>query len=372
MINIFGVIGTDVTFVDVMEQIQNDKSSELDVLIYSVGGSLYEGLAIHDALKNDPRKVTTTILGLGASSASAIFSAGDVRLVGDASEFMIHNVLVNSTGGNKYELMETVKSLDNEDQKLINIYESITSLSREELEQMMKKETKLNAAEAIEYGFATGKVNTMAMVAQFNNKTKDDKKMSDIEEKQVKGFFALCKEFFNKSETSEPVAEKAMDEEEEKKAMDEEEAKQYAESEKAMEEDPKAEEEEEPKAEEEEPKADEDSEEVKALKEKVASLELELQNKKELVNKKQDLIIDGIKDNKITLAQSKEYFAMSVDDVETCLLNASENSNGYGEDGIKPETSLNYHEQYKAITDPVERNKFYHNNIDKIQKDKFK
>ena len=180
MINIFGVIGQDVTFVDVMNQMQADTSEELDVLIYSVGGSLYEGLAIYDALKKDGRKVTTTILGLGASSASAIFSAGDNRLVGDASEFMIHNVLVNSTGGNKYELMETVENLDKEDQKLITIYESITSLSREEIEEMMKVETKLNADKAIELGFATGRANTMAMVAQFNNKTKDED-MSDIE-----------------------------------------------------------------------------------------------------------------------------------------------------------------------------------------------
>ena len=365
MINIFGVIGQDVTFVDVINQMQADTSEELDVLIYSVGGSLYEGLAIYDALKKDGRKVTTTILGLGASSASAIFSAGDERLVGDASEFMIHNVLVNSTGGNKYELMETVESLDKEDQKLITIYESITSLSREEIEEMMKVETKLNADKAIELGFATGRANTMAMVAQFNNKTKDED-MSDIEEKQVKGFFALCKEFFNKSETSEPVAEVAMDEEEEKEMKAEEPAEVEAMEEYDEEEAEKAEDEEE-----EEMKAEES--EVDALKARISELETALEAKldKEAEAKKQALVFEAIKDNKLTLAQGKDMIAMSVEDVEASLEEAKENSSGYGDQG-SPEEIVNMHEQYKAISDPAERSAFYHANKAQIKKDKLK
>ncbi|MAR20423.1 MAG: hypothetical protein CML44_13720 [Rhodobacteraceae bacterium] len=335
MINIFGVIGQDVGFVDVMEQIQADKSEELDVLIYSVGGSLYEGLAIYDALKNDNRKVTTTILGLGASSASAIFSAGDVRLVGDASEFMIHNVLVNGTGGNKYELMETVNKLDNEDQKLISIYESITSLSREDLESMMKVETKLNAEQAIELGFATGKANTMAMVAQFNNKIKDED-MSDIEEKEVKGFFALCKEFFNKSE--EPVA---MDEEEEEDAKAESE-----EAPEAMEEKEEAE-----AMDEEEEEAEDSDEEMEALKAKVAELELALEAKldKEVEAEKQSLVFEAIKDNKLTLAEGRDVMALGLEDVQAKLEEASISPSGYEKGSAPVAESIDHYAEYKAL-----------------------
>ena len=319
MINIFGVIGVDVTFVDVMDEITAEKGDKIEVLIYSPGGSLREGLAIYDALKADSRPIHTTILGLGASSASAIFCAGDDghRLVGDASEFMIHNVLVPPVvGGNKYELIEIAQDLDEEDQKLISIYESVTNLSREEIEAMMKIETKLDADKAIELGFASGKANTMAMVAQFNIKNKESNMATD--EKDEKGFFAMCKAFFS-NEAPEAVAEEV-------KAEDDEEMK--AEDEAPQEEESEA------KAEGEEEEAEEEAQadsEVEALKAEIVQLksDLEAKHKAEFIAKK-DQVFEAIADNKLTFSEAKNLMDESSEVVTEKLKGLEANATGYG------------------------------------------
>ena len=83
MINLFGVVGADIKASEVMREIQAYEGDTIDVVINSVGGSVYEGMAIYGALKNDPRPVKTTILGIGASIASVIFMAGDEREISD-------------------------------------------------------------------------------------------------------------------------------------------------------------------------------------------------------------------------------------------------------------------------------------------------
>tara|TARA_R110001606_G_scaffold43244_1_gene114744 strand:+ start:1076 stop:2137 length:1062 start_codon:yes stop_codon:yes gene_type:complete len=330
MINIFGVIGKDVKFTDVMDQVAAEKGEVLNVLIYSVGGSLMEGLAIYDGLKSDPRKVKTTIFGLGASSASAIFCAGDERLVGDASEYMIHNVLVPQVGGNKHELREVAEMLDAEDQKLISIYEAVTGLSRDKIESMMKIETKLNADQAIEMGFATGKANTMAMVAQFNNKKTEVNNMSELDEKEkgfLAGLFAKCG-FNPKAEL-----EAKEDEEDDPKAMEDEE------------EEAKAEDSEDPKAMEHEKEKEEMKAEIAQLKEQLsAKLDKEVEAEKHV------LIFEAIKENKLTLAEGRDSMALGLEDVQAKVEQASISPSGYEKQHLKVDAVVNHADEYLALS----------------------
>ena len=364
MINIFGVIGRDVTFKQVFEQIQNDKSEELDVFIFSPGGSLMEGLAMYSALKEDPRRVKTTIMGQSASASTLPFMAGDERVMNDVDELMIHNVLVTQAGGNKYELEELANELDSEDQKLIEIYTAETGLTAEAVAEMMKAETKLNADKAIELGFATGKTETMALVALLQNNNQGETEMSEPKEiEKEKSFFAMCKDFFSNSseEVSEPVAEddsqiEAMEEDEDKKNPGTHEAEN-------MEED--MEKEDEAKAESESLLAEKDA--------KIAELEEQLQNKldKEIEAEKVDMIFSAMASSKLTHAQGKDMFAMGLEDVKAELESKAVNDTGLAK-GKQPEAVQNYHEQYKAIKDNAERSAFYHKYKNEIKKDKNK
>ena len=366
MINLFGVVGADIKASEVMREIQAYQGDTIDVVINSVGGSVYEGMAIYGALKNDPRPVKTTILGIGASIASVIFMAGDEREISEGSQLMIHNALAPNAGGNKYEMAEAIERLERIDSDMKKIYSGATGLQNDILEAMLEKETFLNADEAVKLGFATSKAGAQELVAMYNEK-QEETAMAELDKEEMsflQGIFAKLG-FGAKAESdeiSEPVAEVAEEEEEEKaeepsevEAMDEEH------------------EEEAEKAEEEEEEEAQDDSEVEALKARVAELEIALEAKldKEAEAKKQALVFEAIKDNKLTLAQGKDMIAMSVEDVEASLEVAKENSTGYGE-GEKPEEIVNMWEQYKAISDPAKRSAFYQANMAQIKKDKLK
>jgi len=370
MINLFGVVGADIKASEVMREIQAYEGDTIDVVINSVGGSVYEGMAIYGALKNDPRPVKTTILGIGASISSVIFMAGDEREISDGSQLMIHNALAPNAGGNKYEMAEAIERLEQIDSDMKKIYSSGTGLQNDILEAMLEKETFLNADEAVKLGFATSKAGATELVAIYNEK-QEETAMAELDEKEMGFLQAIFAKlgFSPKAESdekSESVAEVAMDEEEEKEIKAEEPAEVEAMEEYDEEEAEKAEDEDE-----EEMKAEES--EVDALKARISELETALEAKldKEAEAKKQALVFEAIKDNKLTLAQGKDMIAMSVEDVEASLEEAKENSSGYGDQG-SPEEIVNMHEQYKAISDPAERSAFYHANQAQIKKDKLK
>jgi ATP-dependent protease ClpP protease subunit len=366
MINLFGVVGADIKASEVMREIQAYQGDIIEVVINSVGGSVYEGMAIYGALKNDPRPVKTTILGIGASIASVIFMAGDEREISDGSQIMIHNALAPNAGGNKYEMAEAIERLEQIDSDMKKIYSGVTGLQNDILEAMLEKETFLNADEALKLGFATSKAGAQELVAMYNEK-QEETAMAELDKEEMsflQGIFAKLG-FGAKAESdevSEPVAEVAEEEEEEK-------AEEPAEEVEAMDEEH---EEEAEKAEDEEEEAKDDSE-VEALKARVDELEIALEAKldKEAEAKKQDLVFEAIKDNKLTLAQGKDMIAMSVEDVEASLEVAKENSTGYGE-GETPEEIVNMWDKYKAISDPAERSAFYQANMAQIKKDKLK
>lgn len=59
--------------------------------INSPGGEVFDGVAIHNALKNHPAKVAVTVDALAASAASFIAMAGDTVHMARGSQMMIHN-----------------------------------------------------------------------------------------------------------------------------------------------------------------------------------------------------------------------------------------------------------------------------------------
>jgi ATP-dependent protease ClpP protease subunit len=340
MLNLFGVVGEHIRSNDVIQQIQNYEGDVIDVIINSPGGSVYEGMAIYGYLKKDPRPVKTTILGMGASIASIIFMAGDEREISDGSTLMIHNGLAPNAGGNKYDLAETIEHLSRIDDDMKNIYSSVTGLQDNILESMLERETFLNADEAIKLGFATNKSQASELVALYNKNKYKDEAMAELDKEEMtflQGVFAKLG-FSPKAESTEEAQEPvAMDEEEETEATAEVDA------------------------------------EVEALKAKVSELEESLQAKLDAqeVEDKQELIFNAMRENKLTLAQGKEYFAMGIEDVQAKIGELPVNATGFGK-GAEPSAVLNFHEQYKAIKNPAERSAFYHNNKTQINKDKLK
>lgn len=126
----------------------------INVYINSYGGEVAEGLAIYNALKRHPAKVTTYCDGMACSIASVIFMAGDERRMNKASLLMIHNAWT-FTEGNADELRKQADDLDKITSASVAAYLTHVKLSKPKLREMMDAETWLTPKEAVKYGFAT-------------------------------------------------------------------------------------------------------------------------------------------------------------------------------------------------------------------------
>ncbi|MGL6121067.1 MAG: head maturation protease, ClpP-related [Fusobacteriaceae bacterium] len=144
--------------------------TEIDVRINSPGGSVFDGVAIYNTLKNHPAKVNIIVDGLCASIATVIAMAGDTITMGTGTKFMIHNPLTICYGESE-DLKKDAKILDGIKDDIIDAYMTKVSskgISREKIAQMMDEESYLSANQALEYGFITNVVEQISM-PEINN-----------------------------------------------------------------------------------------------------------------------------------------------------------------------------------------------------------
>ncbi|OPG98435.1 hypothetical protein B2I21_08780 [Chryseobacterium mucoviscidosis] len=137
----------------VMMQLNEANGDELEVYISSNGGSSTSGSEIYTALKEYTGKVTVKIPSLAASAASIIAAAADRVLISPTAQIMIHN---STTGdeGNKERFRQTTQMLESFDEGMVNAYVAKTGKTSDEIRQLMKEETFMNAQRAVELGFA--------------------------------------------------------------------------------------------------------------------------------------------------------------------------------------------------------------------------
>lgn len=160
-LNIYGDItswpwlDTDVSAANLSKQLEAlGDVEQIDVYINSYGGEVAEGLAIYNALRRHKAKVTTYCDGFACSIASVIFMAGDERIMNESSLLMIHNAWTMAVG-NSAELRKQADDLEKITQASVEAYKSHSSLSEEEIKNLMDNETWILPEEALSYGFAT-------------------------------------------------------------------------------------------------------------------------------------------------------------------------------------------------------------------------
>jgi ATP-dependent protease ClpP protease subunit len=161
------------------------KNKDIELLISSPGGSVFDGLTISSLIQRHQGQTTATGAGLVASIASVILlSADKVRLNKDAF-LMIHNAW-SYDAGNAEELRKTADILDKISLQIAEIYTNqiekngkLIDGDREKtlkaVKKMMKAETWLNAAEALELGF----------IDEIEEEEQEIKPMTDDEKKQL-------------------------------------------------------------------------------------------------------------------------------------------------------------------------------------------
>ena len=142
----FGVTADE--FGEALDEITAD---EIEVQINSMGGDVFDGIAIYNALRSHPAKITTRVDGMAASIASVIVQAGDERVMLTGSQMMIHPAW-GFAMGDAVDMRKLAEILDRQTDVIAGIY---TERGGENgFRALMDAETWFDADETIEAGLA--------------------------------------------------------------------------------------------------------------------------------------------------------------------------------------------------------------------------
>jgi len=170
---------------DFIEEVKNVSERDITLRINSVGGSVFDGLAIYNTLRSHRGYVNIKIEGLAASISTVIAMAGDNIEMSENGFFMIHNPFGQSAG-EAVDMRKTADLLDKIKSEIIEIYQKKTDLTYDELSIMMDKETWLSSQEAIKFGFVNNMTEPMKIAATF-----DLSKFTNVNEKEVNDKLSL-------------------------------------------------------------------------------------------------------------------------------------------------------------------------------------
>ena len=156
------------------------EASTVDLHIHSPGGDVMQGFAIFNTLSRLKAKLDIWVDGVAASMASMIVCLpGATVHMPENAWLMVHKPW-GGIAGDSDDMRDYAAWLDRNEALMLSAYMNKTGLGQEELEAMLKAETWLNGAEAVEKGFAdTLEPELQAAACVNQNKLKDYQNMPE-------------------------------------------------------------------------------------------------------------------------------------------------------------------------------------------------
>lgn len=156
---LYGVIGDTVTAADFVKELNAlaQKCGNINVHVNSPGGSIFDGFAIYNAIKNCPLPVSIYIDGMCASIAASIALAGDFIYMSKIARFMTHRAQ-GGLSGNADELRNYASLLDGLENDMGQLLSARTGLSAKDAgaKYITGSDRWLTAAEAEKEGLIDG------------------------------------------------------------------------------------------------------------------------------------------------------------------------------------------------------------------------
>lgn len=153
-ISIYGDVGSwGISAASFVEELKSIDAPEIWLSINSPGGEVFDGLAIHSALRSHRAKVTVQVDSLAASIASVIAMAGDRIIATPHSQFMVHDAQ-GVACGDPEEMREYADFLDRQSDNIASVYAERAGGTVKQWRTRMKATTWYFADEAVEAGLA--------------------------------------------------------------------------------------------------------------------------------------------------------------------------------------------------------------------------
>lgn len=142
--------------------LEENQDEEIELLINSPGGSVFDGMALASLIARRPQKTVTTAIGVAASIASVILLAGQKVRMDKRAFLMIHDAWAFSAG-DASDLRKDARLLEKISNELAQIYtdkieandklvDGDKEKTKEMVRRMMKAESWLTAQEALSLG----------------------------------------------------------------------------------------------------------------------------------------------------------------------------------------------------------------------------
>lgn len=124
---------------------------EIELHINSNGGSVKEGVAIYNILKQKGNHLTGIVDGVAHSIAFLILQACDERKMCLGTTALIHNMWMYCEGNAK-QLRKYADDLDDMMEANRQVFMERAMISEDQLKELMENETYLTPSKALEYG----------------------------------------------------------------------------------------------------------------------------------------------------------------------------------------------------------------------------
>jgi HK97 family phage prohead protease len=125
----------------------------IKVRINSPGGSVFDSIAIFNALNHHAARIVSYVDGIAASGASVVAMAGDEIVMMPGSQMMIHDAGMVQEG-NAAEMAKASTFLDRQSANIAEIYQMRAGGDANEWRDLMLAETWMFAREAVAIGLA--------------------------------------------------------------------------------------------------------------------------------------------------------------------------------------------------------------------------
>lgn len=132
-----------------------DALETLEITINSPGGSVLDGYRVYNALREMRSRgvrVVATVNTLAASMGSVILMAADERKAVEGARIMIHEA-AQTVAGDSEDHDRAAKLLDSISDEIAGIYAKATGGKKDDMRDLMKKETWMGAEQAKSLGF---------------------------------------------------------------------------------------------------------------------------------------------------------------------------------------------------------------------------
>lgn len=153
-VRIYSEIGFwGITAADFVAELDEVTAPEMMVAVNCLGGDVFDGVAIYNALRLHDAHVTTRVDSMAASIASVIVQAGDQRQMVKSSQMMIHEAWGFAVG-TASDMRELAGLLDRQTDVIADIYAERAGSYVGEMRSLMEAESWFTDIEAVDASLA--------------------------------------------------------------------------------------------------------------------------------------------------------------------------------------------------------------------------